>query len=34
VLIVYAHDCAEHERAVMALAELLREDFNVNVKVR
>lgn len=33
VLIVYAHDCAEHERAVMALAELLREDFNVNVKL-
>ncbi|KAE9554804.1 hypothetical protein FO519_002001 [Halicephalobus sp. NKZ332] len=31
VLIVYAHDCTEHEAAVLALAEYLRDVFNFEV---
>jgi len=31
ILIVYAHDCIEHEAAVLALAEYLRDVFNFEV---
>lgn len=33
VLVVYAHDSAAHEAAVVALAELLRDVFNLDVHV-
>ncbi|KAE9414984.1 hypothetical protein Angca_000843, partial [Angiostrongylus cantonensis] len=31
VLIVYSHDCPQHDAAVIALAELLRETFKMKV---
>lgn len=33
VLIVYAHDNEAHERAVIALAELLRDVFHLEISV-
>jgi hypothetical protein len=33
LLIVYAHDCPAHERAVLALANFLRDQFHINVQL-
>lgn len=33
-LIIYTHDCPEHERVVTAFAEFLRQQFNFNIHVR
>lgn len=33
VLIVYAHDSTAHEATVLALAEFLRDSFNIKVHV-